>query len=156
MLRCSNADTGKYFPSTTVRPSSGAHQTSYSMGTGFFSGVKRPKRFVDHCPPYSAEVKNEWSYTSIPVLCLHDVDSHGFTFVYSDIYPTACNDTQFINFWKLLYMFRVVPPPIIRSTYYCFYSTWYLSTRNCYLPLSWWSWNFVPSPRETCRAVSRN
>ena len=29
---------------------------------------------------------------------------------------------------KLLYMFRVVSPPIIRSTYSCIYSIWYLLT----------------------------
>ena len=28
--------------------------------------------------------------------------------------------------WKLLYMFRVVPPPIIRSVNNCIYSIWYL------------------------------
>jgi hypothetical protein len=37
----------------------------------------------------------------------------------------------------LLYMFRVVPPSIIRSTYNCMYSIWYMSNRYCYLPLSW-------------------
>jgi hypothetical protein len=37
--------------------------------------------------------------------------------------------------WKLLYMFRVVPPPIIRSENNCIYSTWYLSDRYCYLLL---------------------
>jgi hypothetical protein len=37
--------------------------------------------------------------------------------------------------WKLLYMFRVVPPPIIRSAKNCIYSIWYLSDRYCYLPL---------------------
>ena len=37
---------------------------------------------------------------------------------------------------KLLYMFRVVSPPIIRSTYNCIYSVWYLSNRYCYLPHS--------------------
>ena len=36
---------------------------------------------------------------------------------------------------KLLYMFRVVPPPIIRSANNCIYSIWYLSYRYCYLPL---------------------
>jgi hypothetical protein len=36
---------------------------------------------------------------------------------------------------KLLYMFRVISPPIIRSTYNCIYSIWYLSNRYCYLPL---------------------
>ena len=35
---------------------------------------------------------------------------------YISIYiQTRCNVTQFIYIWKLLYMFRVVPPPIIRS-----------------------------------------
>jgi len=37
--------------------------------------------------------------------------------------------------WKLLYRFRVVPPPIIWSAYDCIYSIWYLSDRYCYLPL---------------------
>ena len=45
--------------------------------------------------------------------------------------------------WKLLYMFRVVPPPIIRSVYNCIYSIWYLSHRYCYLPLSWKIWNLL-------------
>ena len=44
--------------------------------------------------------------------------------------------------WKLLYMFRVVPSPIIRSANNCIYSIWYLSDRYCYLPLSWKSWNY--------------
>ena len=44
--------------------------------------------------------------------------------------------------WKLLYMFRVVPSPIIRSAYNCVYNIWYLSHRYCYLPLSWKSWNW--------------
>ena len=42
---------------------------------------------------------------------------------------------------KLLYMFRVVSPPIIRSTHSCIYSIWYLPNRYCYLPLLWKSWN---------------
>ena len=37
--------------------------------------------------------------------------------------------------WKLHYMFRVVPPPIIRSANNCIYSIWYLSDPYCYLPL---------------------
>ena len=38
-------------------------------------------------------------------------------------------------------MFRVVFPPIIRSTYNWFYRIWHLSNRICCLPLSW-SWNW--------------
>ena len=79
---------------------------------------------------------------------------------------------------KQLYIFRVVPPPIIRSAYNCIYSIWYLSHRYCYLPLSnsstiaadssngvtntrccryscMRSWWWVEVPPETCRAVSR-
>jgi len=37
--------------------------------------------------------------------------------------------------WKLLYMFRVVPSPIIRSANNCIYNIWYFSYRYCYLPL---------------------
>jgi len=44
--------------------------------------------------------------------------------------------------WNLLYMFRVVPSPIMRSANNCIYSIWYLSHRYCYLPLSWKSWNW--------------
>ena len=40
-----------------------------------------------------------------------------------------------------LYMFRVVTPPIIRSTYKCNYSIWHWSNCLCYLTLSWRSWN---------------
>jgi hypothetical protein len=29
-------------------------------------GAKRPRREPDHSPPTSAEVKNDWSYTSTP------------------------------------------------------------------------------------------
>ena len=35
----------------------GAHPAFYTMDTGSFLGVKRPKRGVDHPSPYSAEVK---------------------------------------------------------------------------------------------------
>jgi hypothetical protein len=42
-------------------------RASYPMGTrDCFPGVKRPGREADHSPPYSAEVKNAWSYTSTP------------------------------------------------------------------------------------------
>jgi hypothetical protein len=51
-----------------VKTSSGAHAASYSGGTGYrnsFLGVKWPGREADHSCS-SAEVKNEWSYTSAP------------------------------------------------------------------------------------------
>jgi len=44
--------------------------------------------------------------------------------------------------WKLLYMFRVAPSPIIRKANDCIYNIWYFSHHYCYLPLSWKSWNW--------------
>jgi len=41
--------------------------------SGFFARVERPGREVDHSPPSSDEVKNEWSCTSPPPIC-HGVD----------------------------------------------------------------------------------
>ena len=36
-----------------------------------FPVVKRPGSDIDHLPPSSAEVKNEWRYNSTPSICLH-------------------------------------------------------------------------------------
>ena len=48
----------------------GAHPSSYALGTGSFSGVKRPGRSVDHPPHLEPRLKKEESYTSIPRLGL--------------------------------------------------------------------------------------
>ena len=37
------------------------------------------------------------------------------------VYLKRCTFTQFIYFWKMLYMFRVVSALIIRNTYNCIY-----------------------------------
>jgi len=53
------------------------------------------------------------------------------------IFPYVSNKMQRYTvyyIWKLLYMFRVLLPPIIRNPYSYIYSIWYLSYRYCYLP----------------------
>lgn len=40
----------------------------------YLTGLRGPKRDVDHSPPFSAEFKNEWSYTSAPYICFYGVD----------------------------------------------------------------------------------
>jgi hypothetical protein len=92
--------------------------------------------------------------------------------IFQHIYPTRCNVTHFIC--KLLYVFLVVPPPIIRSAYNRIYSISYvtplllpaasttaagssnsvINIRCCRYSCmrSWW---WVEVPPETCRAVSR-
>jgi len=52
--------------SRLVQIGSGAHPTSYQTVTGVFSLVlNRPVREADRSPPFSVELKNGWSYTSI-------------------------------------------------------------------------------------------
>jgi hypothetical protein len=49
------------------RPVLGPTQPAIQLVLEAFSlGVKRQTREADHSPPFSAEVKNAWSYTSTP------------------------------------------------------------------------------------------
>ena len=50
-----------------------------------------------------------------------------FRVVTPPIIRSTYNCNYSIWHWKLLYMFRVVTPPIIRSTYNCNYSIWHWS-----------------------------
>jgi len=51
----------------------GPDPTSLLWHSWFVSGVKRPgRRENSHCLP-SANVKNQWSYTPAPPICLHCV-----------------------------------------------------------------------------------
>jgi len=76
--RCSRvrflAGAGNFSFHHLVQNISGAHPASYPMGTrGSSLGVKRPGREADQLPPFSAEVKNAWSYTSTLPIRLHGV-----------------------------------------------------------------------------------
>jgi len=48
------------------------HPTQWVLGF-LYVGVKRPGREADHLHPPSAEIKNAWSYTSIPSIRLNVV-----------------------------------------------------------------------------------
>jgi hypothetical protein len=55
------------------------HPAFYSMGFEVLCrGVKRPGREVNSLSPSSSEVKNDWSYTSIPPLRLPGVDTDNY------------------------------------------------------------------------------
>jgi hypothetical protein len=67
-----------YFLLHNIQPGSGPTEPPVKWVPGFFpSMLKRPGREVDHSPPSSAEVKNEWSYVSH--ICLRDVDRDSCT-----------------------------------------------------------------------------
>ena len=50
----------------------------FSGYSGSFPGLKRPGRKVDRSAPSTAEVKNEWRYTSTPPACVNCVDRNLF------------------------------------------------------------------------------
>jgi hypothetical protein len=54
---------------------SGEHAASNSMGSGIFIAGRE----VNHTS--SIKVKNEWSYTFTPPMCLHGVDRENFMFL---------------------------------------------------------------------------
>jgi hypothetical protein len=69
-IQGSNPDMGKKFFFSPKTPEwLWALPASYSMGIGFFSGVNRPAREVDHSHPSSTEDDNERSSTLLP-LCV--------------------------------------------------------------------------------------
>jgi hypothetical protein len=62
---------GRNFPHTS-RPVLGPTQPLIRLGIGsLFRGLKRPGRSLNHSPPHSARLKEEYSYTSILPLGLH-------------------------------------------------------------------------------------
>jgi len=62
---------GNLFLCHHIQTGSGAHSTSHPGGTvGSFPGVW-PGHEADHLPPSSTEVRNMWSYTLTPPICLH-------------------------------------------------------------------------------------
>jgi hypothetical protein len=61
----SRQELGIFLFTTASRTALGPTQTPIQWVPGALSlGLKRPGREADHSPPYSAEVKNAWSYTS--------------------------------------------------------------------------------------------
>jgi hypothetical protein len=49
---------------------------------GFYRGLKRSVRDVEHSPPPSAEVNREWSSTSVHPTHLYDFDRDSVTFIF--------------------------------------------------------------------------
>jgi len=84
MVRDSNTSGergGKRFISALKRPDRlwGPPSLLFDGTWGSFLEVKRLGRGADHSPPCRADVKNVWSYTSTPSVCLHSVEKDNFT-----------------------------------------------------------------------------
>jgi hypothetical protein len=70
-----------FFLHHLFQTSSEVQPASYSMGTGALSlGVKRLGCEADRSPPFSAEDKNTWGYTSTPTYVFMARDNFTLTF----------------------------------------------------------------------------
>jgi len=78
-----------------VQTGSGAHPASCSLGTGVLSwGLKWLGHYINHRPPSSANLKNEWSYTSSPFMCLNCMDSENF-YIFLHLVTVICVDNYY-------------------------------------------------------------
>jgi hypothetical protein len=82
-VRGSDPGRGKRLFASPNRPNrlSGPPSLLFSGCRGFFpGGLKRPGREVDHSPPSSPKIKNEWRCTAAVSVRLHGVDRDKYTF----------------------------------------------------------------------------
>lgn len=74
-------ETRHLFLLTTTRPAPGPNQHPVQWApVGSFPGIKRSRYRTDYPPPFSAQAKNERSYTSNPPVWLHSACRGNFTF----------------------------------------------------------------------------
>ena len=86
------------FCSQNAQTNSGAHQPPIHRILGFFLAIKRIWHEVIQPSAPSVRVKNEWSFTSSPPICLHGIwrDSFAFTSVAcAEKYKSLCNLLKF-------------------------------------------------------------
>jgi hypothetical protein len=95
----------------------GTHPAFYSVGTGLFPGIKRPRQH-DHSPPSKAEAKNVWSRTSTSLVCLHSVDKDSLLL---PRFITVYNKTYFLDLMPSNIQLTItinnvhMPPSIFKS-----------------------------------------
>jgi hypothetical protein len=81
---------------------------SCSMGTGILlQGLMRPGRDVNHALPPIADVQNEWSYTSVPPICLHGLGKENVTFLSLPL-PRRNPDNSHMNLVATLHTYLTI------------------------------------------------
>ena len=80
-----------------MQTSFGVHPTSYSVGTGFFPGVKQPGHKINHSLPSSTKVKNMYSHTSTPPVCVLVMEKDNFTIQSFVNFVTRYNGIYSVN-----------------------------------------------------------
>jgi len=80
------------------RPPSRPSKTLIKQVPEFLSpGLKRPRREVEHSTPCTAQVKNDWSFTSISLVCFLNMDMYHFTF--SGVFVYIAERAYLLNYF---------------------------------------------------------
>jgi hypothetical protein len=69
----SSRNTEIFIFSKAPRPTMGPPSFLLNEYRDYFSAVKWAESVEYHSPPSTAQIKNEWSYSSTPNICLHSV-----------------------------------------------------------------------------------
>jgi hypothetical protein len=109
-----------------VQTGPGAHSASYSVDTRLLSRwVNRPGRKLGHSRPSSAEVKNEWSYTSTPPLRLHGVHRGRLNLFFYRLHEPdkrgkQINRGTLLQKYEICLVYRFEPRPLAKQcTFMC-------------------------------------
>jgi hypothetical protein len=83
----------------------GPPQPSNQWVPAFYTGSKAARRRANQSLSSSADVMNEWSYTSTPHTCLQGMDREGFTFIF---YNNIIGGTRWHSWLRHCYTSRKV------------------------------------------------
>ena len=119
---------GKRFICSPKRPDRrrGRHCRLFSGNLSYLPGINRQWHEIKLRPPSNAEVKNEWSYTSTPPICLRDLEPgilYLFTFKAVDVWVfvwtewrryKALQSKCFYTFIHSVFCMTTVPKPPLK------------------------------------------
>jgi hypothetical protein len=136
---------------TASRPILGPTQSPSQCVPGILTpGLNRPEREADHTPPFSAELKNAWSFTSTPPVRPHGVVLQQWM----SLLTRPCFDSRCSNFSSmqraLLYIRSLQLHDVNIATFTCFFITYTGARLQCVT----WSIKAFSCVIKTVRAPS--
>ena len=106
-VRGSNPGGGEIFPTSPDWPWDPCSLLC-TMGTGFFAGVNRPKRVVNHTPHVTPRLKKEQSFSSTPPLGLRGPFLGEIYLFHLEHSAAICVSRRILHLYKLMVCVAIV------------------------------------------------